>query len=89
MNPSSVYINEAMEYAFSIYVKTKDHKGTLEYNSFMCTIVRLLLIIFGEEVVLDYQTKNPATLIFTMTKFGLRSLTRISIFFLRWLTVMV
>jgi hypothetical protein len=69
MNVSSIYINEAIEYAFSTYVKTKDHKGTLEYNSFMCTIVRLLIIIFGEEVILDYQTKNPATLVFTLTKY--------------------
>ena len=50
MNTSSPYINDAIEYAFSTYVRTKDHKATLEYNSFMCTIVRLLLIIFGEEV---------------------------------------
>lgn len=70
MNTSSPYINDAIEYAFSTYVRTKDHKATLEYNSFMCTIVRLLLIIFGEEVILDYQTKNPATLVFTLTKFG-------------------
>ena len=70
MNTSNVYISEAIEYAFSTYIRTKDHKGTLEYNSFMCTIVRLLHVIFGEEVILDYQTKNPATLIFTMTKYG-------------------
>lgn len=70
MNTSSVYVNEAVEYAFSTYVRTKDHKGTLDYNSFMCTVVRLLLIIFGEEIILDYQTQNPATLIFTLTKYG-------------------
>lgn len=70
MDTSNVYINEAMEYAFSTYLRTKDHKGTLDYNSFMCTIIRMLLIIFGEEVILDYQTQNPATLVFTMTKYG-------------------
>ena len=62
MDTSSVYINEAIEYAFSTYERTKEHKGTLDYNSFMCTIVRMLLVIYGEEVMLDYQTHNPATL---------------------------
>ena len=70
MNMTGVYINDAIEAAFTSYLNSKDHKGTLEYNTFLCTIVRLLLIVFGEEVILDYQTRNPATLIYTMNKFG-------------------
>ena len=70
MTQSDQYINEAIEYAFSTYLRTKNHKGTLEYNTFMCSIVRMLLIIYGEEVILDYETKNPATLVYTITKYG-------------------
>ncbi len=70
MDMTGVYINEAIENAFASYLNSKDHKGTLEYNTFLCTIVRLLLLIFGEEIILDYQTRNPATLIYTMNKYG-------------------
>ena len=70
MNPSNIYINEAIEYAFSTYERTKDHKATLDYNCFMCTIVRMLILMYGEEIELDYQTRNPATLIYTITKYG-------------------
>lgn len=70
MNQDDAYINEAIEFAFSTYLENKDHKGTLAYNTFICTIVRMLILIYGEEVILDYQTKNPATLIYTISKNG-------------------
>jgi hypothetical protein len=70
MEEEDFYINEAMEFAFSTYIEKKDHKGTLAYNTFICTIVRMFVLIYGEEVIFDYQTKNPATLIYTISKNG-------------------
>ena len=70
MNTNVVYINEAIDNSFATYEKYKDHKDTLEFNTFLCTIARQLVLIYGQEVELDYQTRNPATLIYTITKYG-------------------
>ena len=52
------FVNEAISEAFSIYesnlTKFKDEmdtKTTLEYNTFLCTIIRMLVLIYGDDLM--------------------------------------
>lgn len=56
--PDAIFINSALEDGFKKYLANKDKKESLEYNSFLCTIVRMLFLIYGENLILAYQDKD-------------------------------
>ena len=73
-----VFINEAINDAFSIYTKCRkdfkdpmEEKTSLDYNSFLCSIVRMLVLVYGEEIVSAYSDKNTEEFNKTLMKYGM------------------
>lgn len=49
----SIFVNNAINDAFVLYMINKDNIDSLEYNSFLVCVVRMLIIIYGEDKLLD------------------------------------
>lgn len=49
----SIFINNAINDAFVMYMKNKKNIDSIEYNSFLVCVVRMLIIIYGEERLMD------------------------------------
>ena len=45
------FINVAINEAFLLYNANKDKTNSIEYNGFLVTVIRMLIIICGEEIV--------------------------------------
>lgn len=58
MTDASVFINNAINEAFLIYNKSKNDKESLEYNSFLSCVVRMLILIYGDSVVKYFDIKD-------------------------------
>lgn len=58
MTESTVFINEGLNEAFLLYNNSKDKEESLDYNSFMCCIIRMLNLIYGEDINKSYETKD-------------------------------
>lgn len=75
---SEFFVNEAIDKAFSTYVNCRkefkdpmEEKTSIEYNSFLCSIVRMLVLMYGEEVVKNYEDKDAEAFNKTLMKFGM------------------
>lgn len=67
----NIFINQAMQDAMQLYITSKDKKESLNYNRFLCTVIRMLVLIYGEEEILNaYQKKEVATFENVLLKFG-------------------
>ena len=54
-----VFINEVLSKSIELYLKYKDKKDSLEYNSFYITAIRTLIYIYGElDIINPYITQN-------------------------------
>ena len=53
-----VFINKAFDEAFKIYDKYKEKEESLEYNTFVCSVARMLVKIYGEELLECYKDKK-------------------------------
>lgn len=51
---NNVFLNKAFNESFKLYIDNKDKVDSLEYNSFMCVVVRLLVMIYGEDDIINY-----------------------------------
>ena len=66
-----IFINDALNEAIVTYVKGKKKIHSKEYNSFLSCVIRMLVIIYGEENILkSYSTKDFKLFDNTLTKFG-------------------
>ena len=66
-----IFINDALNEAVVTYVKSKNKTNSKEYNSFLSCIMRMLVIIYGEEDILkSYSTKDFKLFDNTLTKYG-------------------
>lgn len=54
---NNLFVNHSLTEAFKLYISNKDKKDSLDYNSFLCCVARMLIMIYGEEIV-DMSTKN-------------------------------
>lgn len=68
-----VFINNALEDGFKKYIANKDKKESLEYNSFLCSIIRMLFLIYGDELVLSYNNKDVAKFDSILESYGFSS----------------
>ena len=64
------FVNEAINEMFSLYNKSKDHPLSIEYNSFMSTVIRMLVLIYGDDIVRAYDTNNEDLFNKTILKYG-------------------
>lgn len=58
MAEDTIFINNALNEAFSLYVNSKDKEESKDYNSFLCCVVRMLVLIYGEDIVNYFEKKN-------------------------------
>lgn len=54
----NLFVNQAIQEAMQIYSDSKDKKESLQYNTFLCTVIRMLILIYGEDVFAAYQKKD-------------------------------
>lgn len=66
------FVNEAFEKAVSDYLKSRDNKEGILYNSFLVVVIRLLINIYGElDIINPFQIKSENALDDNLMKFGL------------------
>ena len=46
---NQVFINKAFDEAFKSYLANKDLNEKVEFNKFIVVVIRLLVLIYGEE----------------------------------------
>ena len=70
MSNDNVFINDAINKMFVIYNRSKDQPESVEYNSFMCSVLWMLLLIYGEELLTCYENKNVEDFEKNILKYG-------------------
>ena len=67
---NKVFINKAFDEAFKNYLTYKEMNSSLEYNKFIVVVIRLLILIYGEEIITYYNNKDENTFNVLMLKYG-------------------
>lgn len=49
-----VFINKAFNDGIKLYLDNKDKLESLEYNSFLCCVIRILVLIYDESSIINY-----------------------------------
>ncbi len=70
MNIEEVMLNEALDKAFSLYINNKENEESLEYNGFLCSVVRMLVIIYGEDIIKHFEDKKKDLIEKEILKYG-------------------
>ena len=66
------FVNEAFEKAVQDYLKSRDNKEGILYNSFLVVVIRMLINIYGElDIINPYQINSENALDDNLMKFGL------------------
>ena len=61
MAEDAVFINNSINEAFLLYSKNyenEDKDVSIEYNSFMCSVARMLIIIYGNDIYEHYDNED-------------------------------
>lgn len=53
------FINKSLDFSFRIYNDSKNRPESLEYNGVYSTIIRMLIIIYGDEINQAFLDNNP------------------------------
>ena len=73
MNMKYVFVNNAINDAIVLFCQSKDDKESLNYNSFLVCVIRMLCIIYNENELIDaYYSKNEETFNKVITKYGFK-----------------
>ena len=64
------FVNEAINEMFSLYNKSKDHPLSIEYNSFLSSVIRMLVLIYGEDIIKCYENNDVNEFVNIILKFG-------------------
>lgn len=67
---NQVFINKAFDEAFKSYLANKDLNETVEFNKFIVVVIRLLVLIYGEEIITYYNNKDENSFNVLMLKYG-------------------
>lgn len=70
MANEQVFINEAINEMFRIYNRSKEQEGSIEYNGFLSSVIRMLVLIYGEDIEKSYDTKDVELFNKTILKYG-------------------
>ena len=72
MGNGTIFVNEGLDYAFSIYTQYKQRPYSPAYNSFLVTVVRQLMNIYGEaEILNSYLTGSVSLFNQCLKKYGI------------------
>ena len=55
---ADVFINKAFNDAMKLYIDNIDKPESVLYNGFLATVIRMLVLIYGEDIVKCYDDKN-------------------------------
>lgn len=66
----NVFVNKAVSDAIQLYLNSKNNIYSLEYNKFLCVVVRMLILIYGEDIIKGYENKDVLFWENTMLKYG-------------------
>ena len=55
MTNESVFVNEGINAMFRTYIRSKDKIESVEYNGFESSVIRMLILIYGIDVVTLYE----------------------------------
>ncbi len=70
---NNLFINESLNSAFNIYINNQLKKESLEYNSFLCCIIRMLCIIYDEKELFEaFSNKDENAFDNILTKYGFK-----------------
>ncbi len=66
------FINIAFDKALKLYIKSRDDKESVTYNSFLVVVIRLLVLIYGEADLLNpYYLGNKVVFLNNLSKYGM------------------
>lgn len=66
----SVFVNEAFDESLKIYSEYKDKEDSLEFNTFMCSVTRMLVLIYGEDILEQYKNNKEEEFDKIILKYG-------------------
>lgn len=64
------FVNKAFNEAFLVYNRGKSNVDSLDYNDFMSSVIRMLVVIYGEDIVKAYESKDVSLFDNTILKYG-------------------
>ncbi len=69
---NEIFISNSITKAIKLYLDNKEKDYSLEFNSFLCTIFRMLVLIYGEkDIVASYKENNSEKFDICLMKYGL------------------
>ena len=70
MAADAIFINNAINEAFLLYDSSKEKEESLDFNSFLCCIVRMLILIYGDEIIEIFKKKDEESFEKIILKYG-------------------
>ena len=70
MSNDRVFINDGLTEMFKIYVRSKEQPQSVEYNGFGASVIRMLILIYGEDVLKFYASNDVDSFDRLLLKFG-------------------
>lgn len=67
------FINKSLDFSFKIYNDSKNRPDSLEYNGVYSSIIRMLIVIYGEEINQAFLDNNPEKFDEIITNKGLNN----------------
>ncbi len=55
---TDVFVNNAIQDAFQLYLDTKEQPDSIVYNDFLVSVIRMLILIYGENITEYYKNKD-------------------------------
>ncbi len=67
-----IFVNIAIDNAIKSYLTSCNDRDSLLFNSFNVVVIRILILIYGENEILNaYNTKNSVTFMNNLSKYGI------------------
>ena len=67
---ADVFVNNAIDESIKNYLEYKEQEESIVFNGFLVSVIRMLLIIYGDEIIEDYENKNSKAFNKLLAKYG-------------------
>lgn len=67
---ADVFLNHAIEDSFKLYIEYKEQEESIVYNGYLVSVIRMLMIIYGDELLECYENQNSKAFNKLLTKYG-------------------
>lgn len=66
-----MFINEALDEGFKLFHDNQDKQDNLSYNAFLCSVIRMLVTIYGEREIIDaWNSRDEVQFYSLLSKYG-------------------